>query len=111
MTEGDATTLAFQLIDASLDRSDQGFSPSGRRYIPDAHATLAITIENIDDSRKVQRIATQPYPQDGSIWTVTILSTDLIRGSPQVRLALTEGTRVTRGLLRCALKVFPSGNF
>jgi hypothetical protein len=110
MTEGDSTTLAMQLLDGSLDRPDQGFMPSGRRYIPDPYATLVVMIENIDDNRKVQRLATQPYPQDGSIWTVTILSTDPIRGSPQVRLTLTEGTKVTRGLLRCVLKVGPSGS-
>jgi hypothetical protein len=111
MTEGDSTTLAMQLIDASLDRPDQGFMPSGRRYIPDANATLVVMIENIDDQKKIQRIATQPYPQDGSLWTVTILPTDPIRGSPQVRLTLTEGSKVTRGLLRCVLKVQPAGNF
>jgi hypothetical protein len=110
MTEGDSTVLAMQLIDASLDRPDQGFMPSGRRYIPDPYATLVVMVESIDDNRKVQRIATQPFPQDGSIWTVTILATDPIRGSPQVRLMLTEGSKVTRGLLRCVLKVNPSGS-
>jgi hypothetical protein len=111
MTEGDSTTLAMQLIDASLDRPDQGFMPSGRRHIPEPNATLVVMIENIDDNRRVQRIATQPYPQDGSIWTVTVLATDPIRGSPQVRLTLTEGSKVTRGLLRCVLKVQPAGCF
>jgi hypothetical protein len=110
-TEGDSPDLYLQLIDANLDLPTQGFSPSGRRYIPAANATLLIMIENIDDAKKVTRYATQPFPGDGSIWKLSILATDPIRGSPQLRMTLNESGKITSALVRCGVKVSPSGNF
>jgi hypothetical protein len=109
-TEGDTLDVHLQLIDVSLDRALQGFQPEGRRYVPTAGATLSCVIENIDDAKKITRLATQPFANDGSIWRLNILSTDVIRGTPQLRLTLTEGTKVTRGLVRLALKIHPRSN-
>jgi hypothetical protein len=109
-TEGDALTIFFVIVDLSLDKADQGFSPAGRRYVPAAGATLSVTIENIDDNKKVVRTATQPFSQDGSIWSLPILATDSIRGSPQMRLTLTEGAKVTRGIVKNILKIQSQAN-
>lgn len=109
-TEGDALDVNFQLIDISLDRGNQGFYPEGRRYVPAVGATLSCVIENIDDAKKVTRQAVQPFANDGSIWRLQILSSDAIRGTPQLRLTLTEGSKVTRGLVRMALKIHPATN-
>lgn len=109
-TEGDALDIYFQLVDISLDRSDQGFSPPGRRYVPNSGATVSVTIDNIDNAKKVVRLASQPFPQDGSVWKLSILATDLVKGTPQMRLALTEGTKVTRGVVKCSLKIHPQSN-
>ncbi len=109
-TEGDTLDIHLQLIDVSLDRALQGFQPEGRRYVPTAGATLSCVIENIDDAKKITRLATQPFANDGSIWRLSILATDVIRGTPQLRLTLTEGTKVTRGLVRLALKIHPRSN-
>jgi hypothetical protein len=90
---GDTQTLYFQLIDASLDRPEQGFQPSGRRYMPAAGASLVVTLMNVDDAKKVVRTATQPYPQDPSIWSIPILATDPLLGSINLKMVLTEGPK------------------
>lgn len=109
-TEGDQLTLYIQLIDASLDLATQGFNPSGRRYIPASGSTLQIVLEDLDDAKKLTRLAAQPFANDGSIWTVSILSTDKIRGSPQMRLTLTEPGKTTRGILKNAIKIYSTSN-
>jgi hypothetical protein len=104
-TEGDTPTIYIQLIDASKDRAEQGFVPAGRRYVPATGATLEVTFDHIDSARKVVRAASQPFPGDPSIWAVNVMSTDKIRGTVNVKLSLTEGPKVTKGLLQQALAV------
>jgi hypothetical protein len=108
--EGDSVTIYFQLIDLTLDKVDQGFMPAGRRYVPASGATLSVVLENINDAKTLTRFASQPFVNDGSIWSVTILSTDLVRGTPQMRLTLTEGAKVTRGLVKNVLKIHSQSN-
>lgn len=93
-TAGDNQTVYLQLIDASLDRVEQGFNPPGRRYVPAAGAVLSVTLGNIDDAKKVTRSATQPFANDPSIWTIPVLPTDPLRGTVRVSLVLTEAGRV-----------------
>lgn len=109
-TEGDSLDIYFQLVDLNLDRPEQGFYPSGRRYVPAAGATLQCSFECIDNAKTVTRFAVQPFANDGSIWKISILSTDPIRGSPQLRLKLTEGAKTTRGLSKLGLRVYPKSN-
>jgi len=87
---GDAQTLYIQLIDASLDRADQGFSPAGRRYMPPAGSTLSLLFSNIDDAKKLTRAATQPFSLDPSIWAIPILSTDPLAGTVTLKATLVE---------------------
>jgi hypothetical protein len=94
--EGDSQTLYMQLIDASLDRPEEGFVPAGRRYIPASGAILTVTLMNIDTAKVVERIATQPYQQDGSIWRIEVLPTDPLKGTINVKLKLVEGTSIKR---------------
>jgi hypothetical protein len=106
LTEGDTPIIYFQLVDLTRDRADQGFVPAGRRYVPTALATLEVTLDHIDATRKVVRMATQPFPQDPSIWAVTLTTLDKLRGTVNMKLVLTEtGGKVTSGLLSAALRV------
>lgn len=112
LMEGDAATIYFQLIDASLDRAMEGFSPAGRRYMPVTAATLSCVLVNIDQTIQITRAATQPYTQDKSIWTLPILATDGIKGTVTLQLALTEpavpsGTTITRALINNAINIWP----
>jgi hypothetical protein len=104
-TEGDPASVYFQLIDASLDKAIDGFVPSGRRYVPASGATLQVTVESIDDSKEIVRLATQPFANDGSIWKVDFLATDKIRGTANLRLRLTEGAVVRTGLVKSGLRI------
>jgi hypothetical protein len=109
-TEGDALYVHFQLVDLNLDRSDQGFRPAGRRYVPAAGAFLTAVVESIDDAKTVTRLCVQPFPLDASIWRLQILSTDRIRGTPQLKLTLNEGGVITRGVAKFVIKIHPKDN-
>lgn len=109
-TEGDPVTFYIQLIDASVDTAKCGYNPPGRRYMPAAGATLTVVLENIDDSKEVTKTATNPFATDTSIWAISILSSNTIRGTPQMRLTLTEDTVVRRGVVKNAIRIHPNQN-
>lgn len=104
-TEGDPTSVYFQLIDASLDKATRGFVPSGRRYVPAVGATLSVVVESLDDAKLITRFATQPFATDGSIWRLDFMSSDTIRGTANLRLRLTEGSVVHTGLVKNGLRI------
>lgn len=105
-TEGDAPSLYFQLLDLSKDKTERGFIPAGRRYIPAAGATLQVVLDNLDDLKVLTKVAVQPFSNDGSIWRIDIMSTDPVAaGTVRVKLALTEGTTTRRAVLDAAIRV------
>lgn len=93
MSSGDAQTVFFQLIDASLDRAESGFSPAGRRYCPPASSTLSVQFVNVDDAKQFTRFAVQPFSGDTSMWSIPILSTDPLLGTTNLKLVLQEPGR------------------
>lgn len=97
--EGDTQTIYLQLIDASVDRAEQGFSPAGRRYMPPADTTLRVQLLNIDDEKKITRFASQPFPEDPSIWAVSILPSDPLKGTVSMAFVLTEEDRTLNASL------------
>ena len=108
-TEGDAIDVYFQLIDSSKDKVLQQFKPAGRRLMPAAGATLQVTLDNLDDDKKLVRSATQPFALDPSIWKLSILATDAVRGTVNLLLQLTESGKITRGRLDAGLAVANQG--
>jgi hypothetical protein len=79
---------------------DEHMSPDEHklRYIPvDVAATLSIEFNNIDSSKNLSRIATNPFSQDKSIWRINILASDIIQ-SDSITVKLTE-SGVTSTLL------------
>lgn len=107
-TQGDTQYVYLQLVDNSLDRPEQGYNPSGRRYCPAASSTLTVQINSIDSTKTYTKTATQPYPTlDASIWRISISSTDQIVGSPDLLLTLTESSVVRRGRVQGAISVHP----
>lgn len=108
MNVGDTQWLYFQLIDASVDRKDQGFNPPGRRYMPAASSTVSVTFTNTDTGPDVcvtefggtrfnpsvpatlVRAAANPFVPDTSIWRVQLLGTDSLKGTVNVAVTLTE---------------------
>jgi hypothetical protein len=103
-TVGDATQLYFQLSDATKNLGQHGFNPGGLRYMPVAGATLQVTFKNIDNRKQFTRFATQPFPQDLSIWKVPVLATDPVSGTVSCKFVLTEPNGVAGGLTKtCSL--------
>jgi hypothetical protein len=64
-TQGDAPDIYFVLVDASADKA---LNPAGRRFVAGAGATLQVTLQDIDSSVTLVKYATQPFPEDKSIW-------------------------------------------
>ena len=112
LSKGEAGTVVLQLVDASQDRSDQGFSPAGRRYCPPATSTLQVTLESIDEAKKYSRAAAQPYVGDASLWSFQVLATDDLKGTVSLSLALTEpvvgGTVTKKAFVQAAIAVAPT---
>jgi hypothetical protein len=110
MNAGDPVTVYVQLVDASLDKSVQGWEPiiSGRRYMPASGATLQVQLKNVDDTKTLNKIATQAFPtSDPSIWSFQIAATDDVQGTVSLTLVLTEGAVIRRGLIKAAIRVYP----
>lgn len=90
---GDSQNIYLQLVDLAVDRSDEGYSPPGRRYMPALTATLSVELLSVECQKQVIRSGIQPFTQDASIWTIPILSSDPIRGTIQMKVRLVEPTR------------------
>lgn len=97
-TMGDAVDVYFQLVDAAN---------GGLRYMPAAAATLQVVCGSIDDAKRLTRTAIQPFSLDPSIWKFSILSTDVIQGTNDILLKLTESARVTSGAITRGLSISP----
>ena len=101
-TEGDPEVVYIQLLDGA-----KGEAP-GMRYMPPATSTLSITINHINADKAITRAGSQVYPtSDPSIWSLTFLSTDTLKGTFDIKLTLTEPTRVIRGVIRHGLSILP----
>lgn len=107
MYAGTESSVYFQLVDPTKDRGDQGYKPEGRRYIPASGATMTVTLDSLDSSKKItDRTVVQPFPSsDPSIWQLELLTTDTIVGTTNLRFTLTEGSVVKCGRLEAALVI------
>lgn len=70
---GSTIPVYFQLIDASADR---GNTPSGRRFVPASNSTLSVAIKSVYPHKQLVFPATNPFPEDRSIWKFTIQPSD-----------------------------------
>lgn len=84
---GRATTqnLYFRLI--TVPDLDEG----NERYIPAAGAIAQVNFDHIDAGRTFMRAASNPFPNDLSIFVVQILTSDAI-AIDSMTVKLTEGT-------------------
>jgi len=116
MTAGDSySAVYFQLRDMTVNPfTDNVFAPfknPGRRYMPAVGATLSVQIDTLDDAQltALTKTCSQPFPtKDPSIWTFVINATDPISGTKRLKLTLTEGTKVTRGVVNSAILATPT---
>jgi len=105
ISEGDSSTIYLQLRDTSVNTAQEGYKPTGRRYMPAAGASLKVYIDNsLDGGKVVTKSASQPYATDTSIWSFVIQATDAISGTKNVRLELNEGGKITRGIIQGGIR-------
>ena len=90
---GDTQDIYFQLIDISVNCPEDGFAPAGRRYMPAATSTVSVEMLSTECGKQIIRTATQPFPQDASIWKFSILGTDPLNGTIILKIKLVEPTR------------------
>lgn len=102
MTKGNAKTIYFRLVDSEQHEDN---TPAGLRYIPAAGATVSVDFLSLNDANEVTRLASNPFSEDTSIWSVPILSTDPIEGTVNLKITLTEGAVVTTIFAQAAILV------
>lgn len=82
ISEGSANTLYFQFIDKLKD---------DLRYMSQADVIdeVTVTFLNIDEASEIIKIATQVFPDDKSIWSIT-LGSDEVPNSGAAKFSITE---------------------
>lgn len=90
IVRGNATTLYLQLV--SIIGNGVGEEDEELRYMPNTPATLCVEFHNLDGCLCRHRQATQPFPQDTSIWAVPIMTHDVLQFN-SINATLTEGNR------------------
>ena len=86
--EGQANEFYLQLVD--LDKLPSGSSECPLRYIPQGTSiALTVIFPSLDaDTNEIQKIASQPFSGDLSIWKVSLSSSEL-PSSGNIRIKLT----------------------
>ena len=72
-TAGSTIDVYFRLVDRDADTN---LNPPGRRYIPAVNCTLAVGIRSVYPNKQLLFPATNPFPQDTSIWYFRITPND-----------------------------------
>lgn len=70
--QGSPSTVYFQLVD--LEQVDSYGQPL--RYVPASGSSVTATIGSISAANVIQRVASNPFSDDKSIWSMNLLSTD-----------------------------------
>lgn len=85
LIRGNPYTLYFKVVQPNKDNL---------RYIPVSTpipATGLAKFKHLEDGKSISRAATNPFPEDTSIWSIPILPTDEIQFD-SMTFQLTEGT-------------------
>lgn len=70
---GSTIDVYFRLVDREADKDA---SPPGRRFIPAANSTLVVSLKSVYPRKQLAFPATNPFPDDRSIWKFTISPND-----------------------------------
>jgi hypothetical protein len=89
-TAGDAFDFYFMLVDLEKNLEQHGWAPPGLRYIPGDGSLVTANIWNVDSAKRFARQATNPYPQDLSIWKIPLLSTDPLDSTVNMKIVLLD---------------------
>lgn len=116
--QGDTETLYLQLVDEDAVGSQVGglnpafgLGPAApvqsvpRRYMPAAGASLIMTLDSIDSAKRIDRVLSQPFPGDTSIWRLDISAADPVNGTVDLILVLNESGTMHRARVNGGLRV------
>ena len=91
VNQGDTAVIMFQLVDL-----DQESNP---RYMPAAGFTITAKISSSNDANILNKIPTQPFPQDSSIFQFSLTTSETKQlGSVNLNVTLTEGASIKSAL-------------
>lgn len=76
LQQGNPTTLYLRLVDLDRPEGSEGFY---LRHVPEAGASLRLTLQQMDSNAVVEKVADQPFvADDRSIFSIEILATDKV---------------------------------
>lgn len=82
LIRGNPYSLYFRVVQPNKD---------SLRYVPAASSTGLVKFKHTNDAKKINRAATNPFPEDRSIWKIDLLPTDEIQFD-SMTFQLTDGT-------------------
>lgn len=104
--QGDTVDIYFQLVDLTRAKPIQGWKPAGIRYMPAVGAAMTCRLDNIDDGVAITRTPVQVFPtSDPSIWKISLLPADTIKGTCALNLVLTEPGKQTSCRKEAAVRI------
>jgi hypothetical protein len=99
---GETPTIEFQLVD----------SVSGNRYMPASGATMQITLFSTNNANMINKVPSQPFPLDTSIWQFSLLSTESQNvAGVNMLVVLTEGASIKKIWGKSVFIVKPNSPF
>jgi hypothetical protein len=105
--EGSTNEFYFRLVDLNkltYGKDSESLPDHPLRYIPAVGATIEVEFDSLFDDEKFTVNATQPFPEDRSIWKVQ-LNDDQLPRTGNFIFTLTEGTNTKRVVVRGAISV------
>jgi hypothetical protein len=107
-SEGSSNDIYFQLVDMdkpTIPAKDTSALPEyPLRYMPAAGATVNVIFDALLDDIQFEVAASNPFPQDTSIWKVSLTSSQLPRSGNFI-FELTEGSNTKTVVVMNGLSV------
>lgn len=106
---GESATVMFQLVD--LDQwPDKNLAPP--RYIPISGASITAKITSINTANNLNKIPTNPFVDDRSIFSFTLSSAEtLLAAGVNLQITLTESGNIKISNARSVLIMGPQSEF
>lgn len=109
IVEGSDARVYLRLTDSSLDTAEDGYQPPGRRYLPEAGASLEVSLSAAPGLKVIRRAAFMPAPADDrSIWAFDVRAADGLTGTAIINLRLIESSGTSVGRAVFALRITPT---
>ena len=99
---GETSTVMFQLTNAD----------AGMRYMPGTGSSVGIVIKSVNKAFTLTKAATQPFPQDLSIWSFNLNATETgSMAGVNMFVTLTDGASVKKAVAQSVIVVAPHSPF